>query len=75
MAGKELIELRSALVEVYDAQNGIDGRNETDDDWRAEHKDVSDPSVVGKGPAANVFEDVEAMALSDVIWDCVKESQ
>ena len=75
VAGKELIELRSALVEVHDAQDSIDSRNDTDDDWGAEHKDVGDPSVVGEGPAANVFEDVEAMALGDVICGYVRQAQ
>ena len=69
VAGKEFIELRSTLVEEYDAPDAIDARNDTDCDWRAEHKDVSDPSVIGEGPAANVFEDVEAMTLCDIICE------
>jgi hypothetical protein len=74
MAGKEFVELRSTLVEVYDAQDGVDGRNDTDGDWRAEYKDVSNPSVVGEGPAANIFENVETMALGDIICPSVLEA-
>jgi alkyl hydroperoxide reductase subunit AhpF len=67
VAGKEFIELRSTLVEVEDAQDGIDSGNDADGNWGAEHKDVTDPGVVGEGPAANIFENVKAMALGDII--------
>jgi len=73
VAGQEFVELRSTLVEVYDAQDGVDGRNDTDGDWRAEYKDVSNPGVVGEGPAANIFENVVTMALGDIICQSVLE--
>jgi len=67
VAGKEFVELRSALVEEFDAQDGVDCGDKPDDDGWAEHKDVGDPTVVGVRPATNVLEDVEAMTLIDII--------
>lgn len=75
VAGKEFVELRSTLVEVDDAQDGVDGRNNTDGDWRAEYEDVSNPGVVGGGPAANIFVNVETMALGDIFCPNVLEAK
>ena len=75
VAGKEFVELRSTLVEVDDAQDGVDGRNDTDGDRRAEYEDVSNPGVVGGGPAANIFVNVETMALGDIFCPSVLETK
>jgi hypothetical protein len=67
VAGKKFVELRSALVEEHDAQDGVDCGDEADDDGWAEHEGVGDPGVVGERPAANILEDVVAMALGYVL--------
>jgi hypothetical protein len=67
VAGKEFVKLRSALVEVHDAQDSVDGGDEADEDGWAKHKDEGNPCIVGERPAANVLEDVIAMTLGYVL--------
>lgn len=67
--GEELLELKATLVEGEDATNAVVAGNATDEDWWAVDKDESYGGVVGEGVAAQVFEDIESMALGDVLED------
>jgi len=67
VAGKKVVELRAALVELADAQNPIDSGNKADGDGWAHNKKVGDPSVVCEWVATDVFVDVETMTLGDVL--------
>jgi hypothetical protein len=67
VARKELIELGTTLVELDYAPNCVEGGNETDEDGWADYKDIGRPDVVGEGITADILEDVETMALDDVL--------
>ena len=70
MAGKQVVELGAAGVEGCDAEDGIDGGDQTDDDRWYEDKNVGHPRDVYMRPTPDVFEDIEPVSLRDII--CVQ---
>lgn len=67
VAGEELVELGSPLPEQANAHSAVDRGNETDEDGLAVNEDEGDRGVVGEWEASNILEDVEAVALNDVL--------
>jgi len=65
--GHELLEFGAVRIEGQYAADGVEGRDEADEDGRAEDEDVGYPGVVRVGPASDFFEDIESVSLSDII--------
>lgn len=57
----------TVFIESHDSQRAVGARNESDDDWWQIKKGIYGPNIIGEGVAADIFENVESVALNDVI--------
>lgn len=55
----------ASLVEGTNTEGGIDTRHETNDNRGAGNEQDGDPGIIGKRIAADLFNDIEAMAFGD----------